>query len=157
MKRHGFCFPGGLNVEDGWERKEFCGSKSKGGKNQKPSRIILDEWEKFPWASNISVKYCTPASKAYTHWSDIYNGWETVKNLEHARVKAGAWTMRPRARDHTGHTQEWVQLLCFVLSLLIRKTVLMQVCEFPENAWECRMLAFLTDGVSIFEYGEVLL
>lgn len=27
-----------------------------------------------------------------------------MKNLEHARVKAGAWTMRPRARDHTGHT-----------------------------------------------------
>lgn len=35
MKRHGFCFPGGLNVEDGWERKEFCGSKSKGGKKTK--------------------------------------------------------------------------------------------------------------------------
>lgn len=129
-----------------WVGKEGVLWKQKWrGKKQKPSRIILDEWESFceHLASQLSTAH--QQVKPLAHWSGIYNGWETVKNLEHARVKAGAWRMRPRASRYMGHTQEWVQLLCFVLSPLIRKTVLMKVCEFPENAWGCRMLALLTD------------
>lgn len=84
----------------GGKGRSFVEAKVKGGR-PKPSRIILDEWEKFPWASSISVKYCTPAVKPPADWSGIYNRWDIVKNLEHARVKAGAWRMRPRARGHT--------------------------------------------------------